>query len=1534
VRAVVVGMPLLVARAQSPILLNISDSTYPTVCTVANYQSVGVSGLTGSETISQFAPVYNSTVSSPCTFTNGGQVMFMSSTAEAYAKNAGSGGTSAGGLLDLYLYNNSANVVTMSVSNLNLTAGTNYILYLIGTIPGSGTAEDGLFTPLNTDPHIIFASTASGHGLLTVPFTTSASYANTDTLNFAWARYSASGDGVFSGLAIVPSAPSVAQTLTITTGIQKYGSLTNTTVNMSGRCELWVTNAFMPLSGCTINLNAINAWLFLPGVKPSLVVASTYLHQVRVNGVAAEADSNVRVVQYGQGGTVVIPQSSTFQPLTVFTGTEFSGTATQYGQSAYYKGSTLTNVSSFKLKRGYQVVFAQSADGKNYSQCYVAQDGDLEIGVLPATLDQLVQFIYVTPWRWTSKKGIAGDPGIGWLNVNWWYNWNISSSSSRDLEYVAIRQSQDWPGLGENWNSLGVNTVLGYNEPDNSSQANMSVSTAISAWGDLLGTGLRVGSPATTDGGRYSWLYPFVSRADAAGLRVDFVAVHYYWAWDPSDPNGAANQMYNFLLDIWNNAHRPVWITEWNNGANWTDNHPSPPPTYAQQQACIAAMTQILENTPFVERYALYNWVEDVRSLVTSSNTVTAAGTTYSNLVSNLSYSQAMPDNGTRGIAEFLFATNTWDTSGYCNNGMAIGAPAFSIGHNSQAQAIVLDGANTYVQLPANIAKGDGFTFAGWVYWNGGAAWQRLFDFGNDTSHYLFLTPNSGGGTLRFAINNGSGEQIVERAGALASGLWQHVALTLNGNTAILYVNGTQAVSSTSFSIAPSAFSPITDYLGKSQFPADPLFSGKLEEVEIADYAMTAAQISALYASTQYPAYTGGMWTKNADGNWGTGSNWSGGIIANGVGFVADFSALDITTDRTVMLDRARTIGGLRFGDTSGSQNWTLAGDNTLTLDGGSTNVPMIAVTHNTVTISTPLAGSYGFAKFGEGTLALSGANALGGSLTVNAGSVNLTGGSTIFGKGTSTVGYLTGSGNLSMIGGSLAMGGELRVGGSDQSGTQYNAAGTATLANATLSVGALTVARGNYLDNSISGTVTLNSGSMLVSTNDVTIKYAGTGLGKLVINGGNFIMGPAATKWFTIGYWDSGAGELDITNGNLLLENGSSLKMCRGNNNTGANVINQIGGAVTFYLDAGVTVGGGGVLDLNYAGGTNSDNTYNLNGGTLAVPQIVASSASGARIFNFNGGTLQAAGNNASFIAFGVASAANVRNGGAIIDTAGFNVTMGQALQHSAILGDRATDGGLTKRGIGTLTLSGANTYTGATTISGGSLALGGGGSIGNSPSINVSAGAIFDISGVTYTLGASQTLTGSGAVNGTATINGTLAPGPSIGTLSFSTPPILNGTTVMELNRAISPNSDCVVIGSGTLIYGGALSVTNLGPALQAGDSFDLFQAGGIAGSFASLNLPALGPNLAWNINRLNSGVLNVVQIVATNPTNISCTISNGSFTLFWPADHTGWRLQAQTNSLGTNWFDLPGSTATNSLSLPVDLNNGSVFYRLIYP
>src|SRR5215471_232934 len=106
-----------------------------------------------------------------------------------------------------------------------------------------------------------------------------------------------------------------AQSLVITNGVQTYSSLTNTTVTMSNRCELRLTDPAAPIAGCLINLNSTDAFFVLANVLPSAVVAS-YLSQVRIDGAAAVADSNCRVVQYGPGA-VIVPHPASFQPLQV-----------------------------------------------------------------------------------------------------------------------------------------------------------------------------------------------------------------------------------------------------------------------------------------------------------------------------------------------------------------------------------------------------------------------------------------------------------------------------------------------------------------------------------------------------------------------------------------------------------------------------------------------------------------------------------------------------------------------------------------------------------------------------------------------------------------------------------------------------------------------------------------------------------------------------------------------------------------------------------------------------------------------------------------------------------------------------------------------------------------------------------------------------------------------------------------------------------------------------------------------------------------
>ena len=77
---------------------------------------------------------------------------------------------------------------------------------------------------------------------------------------------------------------------------------------------------------------------------------------------------------------------------------------------------------------------------------------------------------------------------------------------------------------------------------------------------------------------------------------------------------------------------------------------------------------------------------------------------------------------------------------------------------------LVLNGTNQFVSLPGGAANAR--TFVAVFKWNGGADWQRVFDFGSGTnSSYAFLTPQAASGNLRVSPllpRTIVGEQILE----------------------------------------------------------------------------------------------------------------------------------------------------------------------------------------------------------------------------------------------------------------------------------------------------------------------------------------------------------------------------------------------------------------------------------------------------------------------------------------------------------------------------------------------------------------------------------------------------------------------------------------------------------------------------------------------------------------------------------------------------------------------------------------------------
>ena len=442
-------------------------------------------------------------------------------------------------------------------------------------------------------------------------------------------------------------------------------------------------------------------------------------------------------------------------------------------------------------------------------------------------------------------------------------------------------------------------------------------------------------------------------------------------------------------------------------------------------------------------------------------------------------------------------------------------------------------------------------------------------------------------------------------------------------------------------------------------------------------------------------------------------------------------------------------------------------------------------------------------------------------------GVMNINGTSSVtFGNAFTYVGYQAGNGTLNLNGGTFNNTGEVRVGGSATNGTGPNGTGNFNISGGIATVGGLTVARGQNNLNTVSGNVTV-SGGTLNSVNDLVLGYAGNNnLGKLTISGGTVNVGTAATKWLQVGVWDTSKGQIDITSGALNLLNNTQIKM-NAQGTIGANVINQSGGSVNFYSDAGTTIGGSGHLDMQRLGAASSNNTYNLNGGTLTVPQIISSVTTGTRTFNFNGGTLKAATSTTAFVNLGAGSArANIRNGGAIIDTNGLNVTISQPLLNSNIGADNATDGGLTKQSAGVLTLSGANTYNGTTNVNGGALALTG-------------------------------TLTSNIAVASGATITGT---GSTTGSLTMATGSVFAANT----SGAAFTANGVTFSGPATLIYNGA--TTN-------GSTYDLFfyGAGGVTG------LSNLSSTFRTTLNDTGTKVTGTVQTG-----NLTWASTNGAWAL----------------------------------------------------
>lgn len=212
----------------------------------------------------------------------------------------------------------------------------------------------------------------------------------------------------------------------------------------------------------------------------------------------------------------------------------------------------------------------------------------------------------------SSRKGVSTwyfngvTSALHNVGATWYYDWvntpqNITAPAG--VEFVPMM----WGAASVTAANLAAakqqgTELLGFNEPDLSSQANMTPTQALDLWPQLEATGMRLGSPAVASGGNTpgGWLDQFMSGAAARGYRVDFITLHWYGSdFGPA----AVGQLESYLQAVYNRYHKPIWLTEYaliNFGSGQQY------PTQAQQAAFVTGSTAMLDSLPYVERYAWF----------------------------------------------------------------------------------------------------------------------------------------------------------------------------------------------------------------------------------------------------------------------------------------------------------------------------------------------------------------------------------------------------------------------------------------------------------------------------------------------------------------------------------------------------------------------------------------------------------------------------------------------------------------------------------------------------------------------------------------------------------------------------------------------------------------------------------------------------------------------------------------------------------------------------------------------------------------
>jgi IPT/TIG domain len=679
-----------------------------------------------------------------------------------------------------------------------------------------------------------------------------------------------------------------------------------------------------------------------------------------------------------------------------------------------------------------------------------------------------------------------------------------------------------------------------------------------------------------------------------------------------------------------------------------------------------------------------------------------------------------------------------------------------------------------------------------------------------------------------------------------------------------------------------------------------PIHAAGAVDVQVAD---ANNQISTLIGGFTFTSPATAVWIApngGGDGLWvGDAGNWTNGLVANGLDQTADFSQGDFTGGQAIHLDASVTIGNGIFGttDTSSAVEW-MVDNNGSGAPGNILNLAT-AVGMPTIMVSDPLA--------------------LGNNATINA--------------------VITGNQGLALTGGGI-----LTLGAADGSITNSFTGGL-VIENGTLFI------NNNANDSSPSDVVTMGSTNI---GSFATLLLAGAGFPNPII------LPAGAQGTLTIGGDPDAAAHPALT-GPIINLNSNNLTFIAPSGSVGnsffKNGVTGSGNLTLVQNGSGTVLNNGtfdnsGVINLQGTGsgtfnlGTLTANITTLNydssSATVVAPTVSANnngttinSTSSLNLPSIGGITIGSGGKNLTLNANStgdiIINSLSFQFAGNIVNS---GTGTGATIINAGIFGNSDISNLIQDSPTSPMILSGANYYTVPTLVSNGTLLV-------DCPLVSGQPGSPITVYG-------GGILGGTGGIGNFVSIQpgGTLAPGTNdgvtIGTLiitngnGFSGALLLAGNLFFKLDNSAVQSSDFVSgttlltnIGNGTLI------VSNIGPSLNPGDTFQLFSGPLIGGSALTI----VGP--VPFINHLAvDGSIQVGSGSSTPPVG-TATLIGSNLNIVWQGGaNQNCILLSATNlsqplpTWTTETTNVVGANGLSTNLIPISTGSAQKFYILKIP